>query len=209
MPVFRQAQHFPEEGVGHLALVFDVVDGEQGFDALVFRNVVVEALQESGHQGGLPVVAVDHIGIEIDVGNGFQNGSGEVGKPFAVIVIPVDVVPVEVIFVVYKVIIEVGLGSGGFEDTTVQHPPAQRHAEAGDEFNVILGIEFDFFVVGKNDGHFHIRVVGKFIGQGIGHVSQAAGFDIGGRFAGGKQYFHIAVLSYGYKDLPFRAGRDE
>ena len=53
-----------------LALIGDVVDGENGLDAVELIQMTVVQVQVHRHQCGLPVVAVDDIGGEIDVEQG-------------------------------------------------------------------------------------------------------------------------------------------
>ncbi len=83
-----------------LALIGDVVDGEDGLDAVELVQMTIVQVQVHRHQSGLPVVAVDDIGGEVDVEQGLQHGAGEEGEALAVIVEAVQAAALEVILVV-------------------------------------------------------------------------------------------------------------
>ena len=53
-----------------LALISDIMDGEDGLDAVELIQMAIVQVQVHRHQSGLPVVAVDDIGGEIDVEQG-------------------------------------------------------------------------------------------------------------------------------------------
>ena len=53
-----------------LALISDIMDGEDSLDAVELIQMAIVQVQVHRHQSGLPVVAVDDIGGEIDVEQG-------------------------------------------------------------------------------------------------------------------------------------------
>ena len=56
-----------------LALICDVVDGEDGLDPVELIQMAVVQVQVDGDQSGLPVVSVDDVGGEVDVEQGLQD----------------------------------------------------------------------------------------------------------------------------------------
>ena len=81
--------------------------------------------EEHGHQGGLPVVGVDHVGIPGQMLEGLQNGLGEEGEPLPVVIVSVTAVPVEIVFVVDEVVLELlFVKTGGLGDVAAALPKA-------------------------------------------------------------------------------------
>ena len=77
-----------------------------GIDQLhILIEVVVAEIffEEDAHEPCMPVVAVDDIGLKADGGQHGQNGTAEIGKPFGVIAVAVEIVPLEIPFVVDKI----------------------------------------------------------------------------------------------------------
>ena len=186
LPVLGQTQHLVHEGVGEAALVLHVVDGEQGADGLIVLQAHVERPQEHRHQGGLPVVGVDHVGIPVQVLEGLQNGLGVEGEALTVVVVAVAAVPVEVVLVVDEVILELLALAHRPEQPSVHVAPGQGHGEVGDILNLKLRVVLDGLVIGQKDVDFGIRSLGQGLGQGGGHIAQAAGFNKRRGLAGGK-----------------------
>ena len=89
VPIFpRQSQHVVKETGLRPALILDVMNGihTPGFG----EERVVLRFQHNGNQGGLPVIALDHIGDEIQRNHCVQTGLGEIGKALTVIHITID-----------------------------------------------------------------------------------------------------------------------
>ena len=77
------------------------MDSKDRFHVLIMPAVLF--FIQVGDQRGLPVMAVHHIRVEIDVWNKFQYGTAEENKPFCFIVIAVQTRTFEVVFVVDKI----------------------------------------------------------------------------------------------------------
>ena len=60
-----QSEHVSENGEIVLSLVFDIVNGEHRLDVPVSRSFAVEAVEINHRQRRLPVMRVQHVGIEI------------------------------------------------------------------------------------------------------------------------------------------------
>ena len=168
-----------------LALISDVVDGEDGLDAVELIQMAVVQVQVHGHQRGLPVVAVDDVRGEIDVEQRLQHSAGEEGEALAVIVEAVEAPAFEVILVIQEVV-----GHAvhlGFEQAAVLAAPAHRNGVIGDVFQLVA--EFQIAVQGHDDAGVH-AILDQSLGQRARHVGQTAGLGKGGRFRSSIQDFH-------------------
>ena len=168
-----------------LALICDVVDGEDGLDPVELIQMAVVQVQVNGNQCGLPVVAVDDIGGEVDVEQGLQHSAGEEGKALAVIVEAVQAAALEVILVVQEVVghaVDLSL-----EQAAVLAAPAHGHRVVGDILQLVA--HFQVAVQRHDDAGIH-AVLDQSLGQGACHVGQTAGLGKGGRFRSGIQDLH-------------------
>ena len=168
-----------------LALIRNVVDGEDGLDAVELIQMAVVQVQVDGDQSGLPVVAVDDVGGEIDVEQGLQHRAGEERKALTVIVEAVQAAALEVILVVQEVVGHAV--AHGLEQAAVLAAPAHRHRVVGDILQILA--VFQVAVQGHDDAGVH-AVLDKGLGQGACHVRQTAGLCIGSRFRSSVQDFH-------------------
>ena len=132
-----------------LALILDVVDGEQALDVVVPGSVGIEQIVVHGNQSCLPVVGVDDVGMEVDVGQHLQNGAGEERKALGVVIVTVEGAALEVVFVVDEVVGAVVPASP--EQAAVLVSPRDGHGEVGDEVHLILQILRDGAVERNND----------------------------------------------------------
>ena len=169
------------------ALILDVVDGEHALGIAQLGDAVLVLQQVDGYQSGLPVVAVDDVGPPVQLSRRLDDGPGEVGEPLAVVEVAVHLPALEVVLVVYKPVGDpVPLQ---LEDAAVHLPPGQRDVEILQEGHLAAPLPADALVQGENDLDL-MAGLGQSFGQGAGHIGQAAGFDEGHRFRGGKQDFH-------------------
>ena len=113
-----------------LALVGDVVDGEHRLDAVELVEVTVVQVEVHRRERGLPVVAVDDVGLEIGVEQHLEDGARKESEALAVVVEAVQAAALEVILVVDKVVGDAVVL--GLEQAAVLAAPADRHAEVGD-----------------------------------------------------------------------------
>ena len=111
------------------------MDGHDGPDALIPLPAGVKQPVINGDQGGLPIVGVENIRLEVDVLEHFENRAGEEGEPLRVVVMPVEAGALEIILVVQQIIDDpVVLG---LEDAAILPPPGHRHRQAGQEGHII------------------------------------------------------------------------
>ena len=168
-----------------LALIGDVVDGEDGLDAVELVQMTIVQVQVHRHQSGLPVVAVDDVGGEVDVEQGLQHCAGEEGEALAVVVEAVEAAALEVILVVEEVV-----GHAvhfGLEQAAVLAAPAHRDRVVGNVFQLIA--ELQVAIQRHDDAGVH-AVLDQRFGQGAGHIGQTAGFCKGGCFRSSIQDLH-------------------
>ena len=79
-----------ENGRVEVALVFEVVDGEDAGGFGEFGRVTVGGAQPVGDESGVPVVAVDDVGAPIQHAGGLERGAGEEGEAVAVVRVAID-----------------------------------------------------------------------------------------------------------------------
>ena len=169
------------------ALILDVVDGHGGLDGTeaVLPHAVI--LQVDGHQGGLPVVAVDDLGPELEVGQHPHDGPGEETEPLAIVDIAVQVGTVEVLLVVQEVPCHTVFLQG--EQAAVAVPPGQVHKVVALEFQLAAEALLHALVQGQHHGHLG-ALLSQCRGQRTGHIRQAAGFAKGDSLTGRVQNLH-------------------
>ncbi len=56
-----------------LTLILDVVDGEEALDVVIPGSVRIEQIVVYGYKSGLPVVGVNDIGMEVDIGQHLED----------------------------------------------------------------------------------------------------------------------------------------
>ena len=83
--------------------------------------------QIDGHQGGLPVVAVDHVRMPVQPAHALHHGPGEIGEALAVVIVAVNVGALEVVLVVHKPVGDAVLLQ--LKDAAVGGAPGQRDVE--------------------------------------------------------------------------------
>ena len=167
------------------------MDGEHGFG--VGEAAAELGLEGHGDQGRLPVVALDHVGPEVQIAQAGQDRFGEEGVPLAVIQAAVDGIPVKILVVVDEVDLELFLPGFQPEQAHVALPPGQSHGEAGDELTLPAAVPLDLAVVGQEQAD---RVAGQLaqgLGQSLHHVAKTAGLDKRGSFGGCDCDFHTVT----------------
>ena len=73
-----------------------------GSQTVSYTHLVALLQQIDGHQGGLPVVAVEHVWMPVQPAHALHHSPGEVGEALAIVVVAVNVGTLEVVFVVHK-----------------------------------------------------------------------------------------------------------
>ena len=99
----------------------------------IFPDTVI--LEVDGHQGGLPVVAVDDVGPEFEVPQHPHHGPGEEAEALSVIHIAVELRAAEVLLVVQEVPCHALPLQG--EETAVAVPPGQVHIVVALELQLV------------------------------------------------------------------------
>ena len=176
------------------SLELQIVNGEHGLDVLIQRQRRVLRLQKHGNQAGLPVVAVQNVGHKVDLGNRFQHGLAEIGKPLAlVLAASIDIVAAEVLLVVHE-IINHAVALQLF-NAHILAAPAKVDIEIQNVLQLLAHARVDGAVQRQN--HAHVRALARQrLGQRAHHVRQTAGFYKRHAFGSGKQNLH-AVPSFG------------
>ena len=169
------------------ALVLDVVDGHSGLNGAeaVLPHAVI--LQVDGHQGGLPVVAVDDLGPELEMGQHPHDGPGEEAEPLAVVDITEQVGAVEILLVVQEVPGHAVLLQR--EQAAVAMPPGQVHEVVALEFQLVAEALLHPLVQGQHHGYLG-ALFRQGRGQRAGHIRQAAGLAKGDSLTGRVQNLH-------------------
>ena len=172
--VVRNTQHIPGDVQAMLTLILDVVDGEHGFDVLIESIVTVEFIQVNRSHCGLPVVAVENINFKVDVFDQFHSSFGVECKTFRIIVVAVETVSLEVVFVVQEVVGHAVIVCG--VNTAVLISPSQSHVEIAEEFHFFAPFFFDVAVERQNNAAVMTQSC-QSVWQGACYISQTAGCD--------------------------------
>ena len=176
-------QHLPAVA----ALVLDVVDGEYAPGPGQGGLAVAVLQQVDGHQGSLPVIAVDHIRGPADLIRGLNDRPGEKGEALAVVIMAVDPLAFEVALVVHKVVGDAVLLQ--LEQPAVDAPPGQAHIVILQKGHLTAPVLPNALI--EREDHPHVMAqLRQFGGERARHIGQAAGFDEWGDLGGGKQNFH-------------------
>ena len=146
------------------------MDGQQETE-IFLHTALILGLGQHGDHGGVPVVAVHHLGLEVQQRQGIQHGPAEVGVllPFRVAA-PVDLVA-EILLIVHQV-----------DDHAVQYQLFNAHiglapAQIAVEMEHMLGLPgilvFDDPVIGDDDPGVDAQP-GQGFGQGAHHIGKTA-----------------------------------
>ena len=165
------AEHILDKFKGETALKGDVMDGEQIFYP-VLQLAAVLGMAQHGQHRGVPVVAVDHVGLKVQVRQRFKYGAGEVGILFP-FHRPAHVdLAAEIILVVNKINNCSVIGQAF--DTHIGVSPTEPDAK----IEQVLdhgGIFFlDAAVIGRDNARVHAAGPERFR-QGTHHIRKAAG----------------------------------
>ena len=180
-PAVVQAEQVPQGLAAVAALVLNIMNGEHGPDTPepLLPHAVV--LQIDGHQGGLPVVAVDDLRPEPQVGQHPHHGPGEKSEPLAVVHVAVQLRTPEILLVVQEVPGDAVPFHG--EQPAVAVAPGQVHIVVA--FKMQLVAEFLLHLLVQGQHHRHIRALGRQRRrQGARHIRKASGFAERNRLAG-------------------------
>ena len=189
-----EAQHVIVELQVALALILDVMDGEDAFR--LREAAVVLGLEQQRDESSLPVMAADHVGPELEIVHGREHGLAEVGVALAVVGKTVDAAAVEVVFVVNKIDLQLFPAGLQPENADILAPPGQRHIERAQKLHrPFLGI-LDLAVIRKKQADIGIFLLRKCKRERLHHVAEAAGLDERRGLRGNNCDFHtVSPLS--------------
>ena len=114
------------------------MDGEQALDVVIPGSVGIEQIVVHGNESRLPVVAVNDIGMEIDIGEHLQNRAGEESKSLGVVIVAVESTALEVVLVVDEIV--GAIIPARPEQSAILMSPRHRYGEVGDEVELVLQI---------------------------------------------------------------------
>ena len=176
------AEHILQNLTTVTALVLDVVDSEHGLDVLVERTGSEHQVVVNRNEGGLPVVAVDHIRLPLQIGQYLEYRLGVVCEALCVVVLAVDLAACEVISNAVCLIAE---------DTAVLVAPAQTDVSVFDVIELFAHTLVDRRI--QRAEHTHVMSLGsECLRERTCYIAQSAGFDERSAFAGNIHDFHKA-----------------
>ena len=183
------AEHILQNLTAVAALVLDVVDSEHGLDVLVERTGSEHQVVVNRNEGGLPVVAVDHIRLPLQIGQYFEYRLGVVREALCVVVLAVDLAACEVILIIDEII-----GNAVrliAEDTAVLVAPAQTDVSVFDVIEFFAHTLVDRRI--QRAEYTHVMSLGsECLRERTCYIAQSAGFDERSAFAGNIHDFHKA-----------------
>ena len=186
-PARGQAEQVLQGLLAVAALVLDVVDSEDGLDPTDLRPAYALVLQVDGHQGGLPVVAVDDLRHKGQSGEQGDDGAGEEAEALPVVVVAVQGLPLEIVLIVHKVPDHAVLVQA--EQAAVDPPPAQGDLDVAHEGHLFLPALRHLLVQRQDDRHL-VSGLDQRLGQAAGHIGQSPGLTEGNGLGRGEQDFH-------------------
>ncbi|MNW59642.1 hypothetical protein D3C74_375720 [compost metagenome] len=123
-----QTQQLTEHGVREYSLIQQIMDGKYRPDFTVKRIMPVMGLQQHRNHCGMPVMAMQHIRLEIKSFQTLQHRPVEKRKALTIVHVAVNAIPPKIIFVIDKV----------YGNTVIYLPfnaailvtPADRHSQS-------------------------------------------------------------------------------
>ena len=109
--------------------------------------------EEDPHEACMPVVAVDDIRLEANLGQHGQDGAAEVGKAFVIIAVSVKAIALEIPFVIDE--IDGHAVAFDFFDAVVELAPGQVHDACRHFFHLLLHFFCDAAVFRNDQADVH------------------------------------------------------
>ena len=177
------------------------MDGNQSLQ-FTLRSEHVLSLYQEGDNAGLPVVAVQNFGLEVQQRNCFQDCAGEVCVLFDFsIAASVQSVAVEVVFVVNQVYNNVIYNQ--LFDAYVLLSPTHGYGEVADVFGLAEVLLLNALVVGGDNAAVDAELCER-LGQCADYVSQTTGLGQGSAFGAGNQHLgHFGTALFFQNQLMF------
>ena len=194
-----------QRAVAEHTLEGQVMDGQGGGDVGVQGIRGIETGQHVGNHRRMPVVDVDHIGLESDRAQHLERCPAEVDEARVVVPEPVHPLPTKELLVLDEIDRHI-VPDAALEHVGVDRLMRQRHPEIGDDPPQAVFLHVDAAVA----WHHHSDVVthgAQRLGQRAGHVGQSADFGKGSHLGGDQQDLQRLVLPSG-KDITRNPHRD-
>ncbi len=196
VPVQAGQRHVP---VPEQAQVRQVVDRQQRPGRGQLGHVLVERAQIHRDQAGLPVVAVDHVGAQVqgpDRSPARRAGRRRSARSCRRNRCPgaVEAVAVEVAGLVDQVDRDPRAGQPGVADLALHHPGTDRDLEGDARVRKLQAGGPGAAVAGQEQDR-PVPLVGQRLGQGTGDVRQAARLGEWDRLGGHEDHVHRASAS--------------
>ena len=180
-PAGVQAEQVAQDVRVEAALILDVMNGQHRADAPVAVLPHAVVLQVDGHQGGLPVVAMDDLRPELQMPQHPHHSPGEESEPLAVVHVAVELRPAEVLLVVQEIPGHPVPLQG--EEAAVAVPPGQVHVVVALKIQLVPEALLDLLVQRQHHGHVRARRR-QCRRQRPGHIRQSSRFAERRRLAG-------------------------
>ena len=148
-------------------LILYVVNCENGF-----KIIAVYACVVNRHKRGLPVICVNNIRHKSGKKEAVHNSLAEKGVSLTVIIISVETVSVEIIFVIDKIICYVILYE--LKESAVEISPRETYVEIADIFCFISVLIADVAVVRHDNPYVVIPTGGKGLRKASDYFSESA-----------------------------------
>ena len=183
-----QTQHVLHFADAEHALILQIVDGEHGLDVREERQVGILNFQQCGHHAGLPVMRMNHVGLEVQQRQGVQRRAAEETKAFVLVAAhAVDIRTAEIELVVHKVELHAVL----FQqfNAAVLTAPAQRDLEVGHMGHLVNILLRHRRIQGQHHAHV-VTLLRQNRRQRADNIRQTAGLDKRDALARRKENFH-------------------
>ena len=166
-----QGENIPQNAEIILSLIFDVVNGKDRADLLIPRLSPEKEIQIDRHQRRLMVMRVQNVREKADLRQSREGRHREKGKPFPVVIFPVQTAALKIIFIINKII-------GHFSAPERKHaaillPPGKTHRK--DRLGLHFFAIFRRNLPVKRHHHPHIQVSprGQRRGERAQHIAQS------------------------------------
>ena len=134
--VGRNTEHVLKQLHSVNSLILNVVNCEDRFDVFVARRICVHCRIVNGGESRLPVVAMDYVGLKVDMRNYFKYRTGEESESLRIIVVTVDRVTLEIILIVQKIVYNAVVLC--LKNSAVLTSPCNRNRDMSDELHLFL-----------------------------------------------------------------------
>ena len=156
------------------------MDGEERFDIFIPLAVRIHQRVINWRQSALPIIAVDDVGVKIDIRQHFKHCTGEKSETLCVIVMAVDRIPLEIILVIEQVVGNaVGLG---LKYAAVLPAPRHGYRQACDKMHIITHLLRDRGIQWQHDAAADQPPTQR-LGKTPCNIAQTAAGDKGERLA--------------------------